>query len=409
MRLPLRSAVGVVSGALIGVVLPLATAPLGHADTADQPDLVVSALPAAGPKPGERYDQAVTVTNRGTGTADDVTFQIRLTRGLDFTAREDGCVYTTLPTEVRQARCRLGTSLAPGASVAAPVRFTAQAKGLLEVVEYGTGTDGRPPRTEGYDDAYRRLAVTVDSTADLVAVGDRARAEPGDLVQVTASLRNEGPGWIHNQESDDQPALMVRVPAGTDAVEVPAECAPFGVDGPSGPSGPGHRTYVCWHSDNTVEVGQTLAYTFGLKVRSTAKPGTLSGKVTATSVYDIHPVFDANPANDTASLDVRVTGGAGTSAPTHAPTPTPGGSAGSGGAHGQSVGGRSAGGAGTSGLRPLSAGEGTVAETGEPVSGGLAGTGAGRTGLLAATAAGAGLLGGLLLLVVRRRGRAAGA
>ncbi|MEV8604329.1 hypothetical protein AB0465_31170 [Streptomyces griseoviridis] len=306
MRIPLRGTVGSMAAALIGVALPQAAVPAAHAGTAG-PDLVVSALPTATPKPGESYDRAVTVTNRGTAPATDVTFRIRLTRGLAFTDTAADCAYTTLPGEVRQARCRLGTAVAPGASVTTPVRFTVLPKGLLEVVEYGTGADGTPPETAGYDDAYRRLALSVDSTADLAAVGDRVDVAPGRVVKATVRLRDNGPGWVHNQESDDQPGLLVRIPPGTTAVTVPKECAPFAVDGPAGPSEPGHRTYVCWRADNLVEVGQSISHTFGLKAPKKARPGVTRGTATATSVYGIHPDFDHNPRNDTALLTVRVT------------------------------------------------------------------------------------------------------
>ncbi|MFI6566043.1 CARDB domain-containing protein [Streptomyces sp. NPDC050534] len=404
MRPLLRGWVRFVAAGVIGVGVPAMAAPASHADEA-QPDLVVSSLPTSSPKPGETYDQAVTITNNGTAAASDVTFRVRLTRGLDFTAPEKGCTYSVVADQVRQALCKLGQVIEPGGSVTTPVRFTVSSKGLLEVVEYGTGRTGQPPGSEGFDDSYRRLALTVGSTADLAAVGDEATAEPGELVKVTATLRNDGPGWIHNQESDDQPGLLVRIPKGTKAVQVPQECAPFGIDGPTGPSEPGHPVYVCWHSDNLLEVGQSLSYLFVLKVTSAS--GRTRGEVKATSVYDIPPVFDENPANDTAYLTIHVPerGGSTSSGSSGGSDASGSGSGGRGNdkdPRGQSVGGSSSGGAQTSSSGSvadgLAGGVGTV-----PSRGRLAGTGTGRSVLVAAVGAAVLVGGGSTVLLFRRR------
>ncbi|MBY8340972.1 hypothetical protein JYK17_13115 [Streptomyces sp. KC 17012] len=406
MRPLLRGMTRFVAAGVIGVGVPAMSAPVAHADEA-APDLVVSALPAATPKPGQTYDQPVTVTNNGNAAASDVTFRVRLTRGLDFTPPEEGCAYTVVADQVRQALCKLDQVIEPGASVTTHVRFTVSSKGLLEVVEYGTGRTGQPPASEEFDDSYRRLALTVDNTADLAAVGDRAKAERGDLVKVTATLRNDGPGWIHNQESDDQPGLLVHIPKGTKAVHVPQECAPFGIDGPIGPSEPGHPVYVCWHNDNLLEVGQALSYRFVLKVTSAS--GVTRGEVKATSVYDIHPAFDKNPANDRASLTIDVpdengsasggsSGGSGHGGSGH-------GDSGTGGQgndpHGQSAGGSSSGGEQGS----TSGSTGDVADT--AAHGSLAGTGADASVLMAGAGAVVLVTGGAAALLVRRRSAAA--
>lgn len=403
MRSVLRGLARFVAAGVIGVGVPAMTAPAAHADEAE-PDLVVSSLPTAVPKPGETYGQPVTITNNGSAAATDVTFRIRLTRGLDFTAPEEGCTYTVLADQVRQALCKVDQDIEPGASVTTHVRFTVLSKGLLEVVEYGTGRTGQPPSSEGFDDSYRRLALSVDSTADLAAAGSEATAERGDLVKVTATLRNDGPGWIHNQESDDQPGLLVRIPQGTKAVQVPQECAPFGIDGPSGPSEPGHPVYVCWHNDNLLEVGQSLSYLFVLKVESAS--GQTRGEVKATSVYDIHPAFDKNPANDTAYLTINVPDGNG-QGPGGSSGGSSGGHSGSGGQgndpQAQSVGGSSSSGAQSS----ISGAGGSAGDVVTEAShGSLAGTGADESVLVAAAGAVVLVAGGSAVLLVRRRSAA---
>ncbi|MGA5036953.1 hypothetical protein ACPCA8_07800 [Streptomyces capoamus] len=424
MRSPLRSTAAAAAAAAIGIGVPALAVPVAHAEEL-APDLVISTLPTASPKPGELYDHAVTVTNKGTGPAAHVSFRIRLTRGLDFPDQVKGCTYATLADHVRQALCELDTVVDPGASITVPVRFKALPQALMEAVEYGTGRTGETPG-DGFGDSYRRLALTADSTADLAAEGDLVEGAPGSRVTVTATLRNNGPGWVRDEESDDQPALMVRIPVGTVAKEVPGDCEPFGTDGPTGPSEPGHARYVCWPADHTLDVDQSLDYTFVLQIGKTAR--NTKGQVTASSVYGIHPAFDKNPANDTAYLAVDVTGGGDPGTSTAGGTTTGGdtggsGTAGGGDPHGQSTGGSgttgttgtggTSGATGTTGTSGDTSGTtGTAASTatgsttsgaGTAAGGTLASTGSDGMPLLAAGAVGVTALGGLVLVAVRRR------
>ncbi|MGW1613771.1 LPXTG cell wall anchor domain-containing protein [Streptomyces sp. NPDC002285] len=397
----IRHTAALVAAAAAVAALPAVVAPAAYAEEGD-PSLVISTLPSTSPKPGDVYDEKVVITNKGTAAADGVTFRVRLTRGLDFPGDVEGCTYSTVGDKVRQALCELDTVIEPGASVETPVRFKALPNALMEAVEYGTSATGEAPG-EGFDDSNRRLALTADSTADLVAVGEDTEALAGGEQSITVQLRNDGPGWIQNQESDDQPALMVRIPKDTVATEVPKDCAPFGIDGPSGPAGtPGKSTYVCWPADHTIEVGESLSFTFTLKIDKDAR--TTTGEVKATSVYDIHPAFDKNPANDKAEIRVAI--------PTdYEPGPTTSGGSSTGGGstdggsttagndpEGQSTGGNGS----TGGSGSTSAGTSTGGSTGS-VNGNLASTGSDGTPLIAGAAAAAAALGGVLVLAVRRR------
>ncbi|MFH0518768.1 hypothetical protein ACHBTE_16550 [Streptomyces sp. M41] len=398
---PRPSAALVAAAALAAAAVPVVTAPAASAEEAE-PSLVVSNLPRTSPKPGEVYDESVVITNKGTAPADGVTFRVRLTRGLDFPEPVAGCTYSTVGDQVRQALCEFDTVIEPGASIETPVRFKALPKALMEAVEYGTGRTGEAPG-DGFDDSHHRLTLTADSSADLVAVGEDTEGLAGDGQSFTVQLRNDGPGWIQNQESDDQTALMVRIPPGTVATEVPEECAPFGIDGPSGPGGtPGKARYVCWPADHTIEVGESLSFTFTVKIKEGTK--TTTGEVKATSVYDIHPAFDKNPANDKARIRIAI--------PTdYEPEPTPSGSPSTGG--GSTDGGSTAGGTGndhegqstggTGSTGSTSAGSSTGGSTTGSVNGNLAATGSDGTPLLAGAAATAAALGGALILAVRRR------
>ncbi|WP_405583345.1 LPXTG cell wall anchor domain-containing protein [Streptomyces sp. NBC_01092] len=399
----LRTSAAFVAAAAIAAAVPAVAASPAYAEEG-APSLVISNLPSTSPKPGEVYDEKVVITNNGTAAADGVTFRIRLTRGLDFPEDVQGCTYSTVENQVRQALCELDTVVEPGASVETPVRFKALPNALMEAVEYGTSATGETPG-EGFDDSYRRLTLTADSSADLVAVGEDTEALAGGKQSITVQLRNDGPGWIQNQESDDQTALMVQIPKDTVAAEVPEECAPFGIDGPSGPGGtPGKSKYVCWPSDHTIDVGESLSFTFMLEIDDDAK--TTTGEVKATSVYDIHPEFDKNPANDKAQIRISI--------PTdNEPGPATSGGSTDGGSttggdgndpEGQSTGGTgSTGSTTTGGTGSASAGSSTGGSTTGSVDGNLASTGSDGTPLIAGAAAAAAALGGGLLLAVRRR------
>lgn len=408
MRAPLRHAASIAAVSLIGV-LPAIVTTAASADEA-APALEISSLPTATPKPGAVYDQSVTITNNGTAAANGVAFQIRLTRGLAFPAPVDGCTYSTVADQVTQALCELDVVVEPGQSVTTPVRFKTLPKALLEVVEYGTTPTGEAPLNDGFDDSYRRLALTADSSADLVATGDEAKGSAGDIVNVTATLRNDGPGWIHNEESDDQPGLLVRIPAGTTAVEVPKECAPFGIDAPTGPSEPGHPKYVCWHDDNLIEVGQSLSYTFRLKLGKNVKD--TKGAVTASSVYGTHQTYDKNTSDDTAYLKIDVPDTGTPSAGTTGGSATGGGSTdgGSGtGGQGNDPHPQTGGASGGTTPSPVATPSTGVTSTtggdsaGDEADGNLARTGSDGTVLVAGAAGAAAVLGGGMILAARRR------
>ncbi|GGJ83120.1 hypothetical protein GCM10011583_13490 [Streptomyces camponoticapitis] len=293
-----------VAAAAVATALPIALAPGAYADEPIAPELTVSELSGNQLRPGEVRTDSVTLTNNGTAATDGVTFRLRLTRGLAFTEPVDGCTYSTVGDKIKQALCELDVGIAPGESYTVPVTYKVLKTALMEVVEYGTGRTGEAPG-EGYDEAHRRLALNTDSSADLVATGDEAAGKPGGKVVVTPSIRNDGPGWIQNNESDDHPALLVNIPKGTTAVEVPEECKPFGIDGPTGPSEPGHPKYVCQEDDYTLEVGEIEAFAIVLKIDKGRRADT-SGEVKATSNYDIEPVYDTDKSNNKAALSIDV-------------------------------------------------------------------------------------------------------
>lgn len=392
----LRKPAAFVAAAAFAAAVPVLSAAPAYADPGEA-SLEISTLPSASPKPGDVYDKNVVITNKGTAAADGFTFRVRLTRGLDFPEDVKGCTYSTIADQVRQALCELDAVIEPGASVETPVRFKALPKTLMEAVEYGTSATGAAPG-EGFGESYRRLTLTADSSADLVAVGEDTEALAGGQQSINVQLRNDGPGWIQNRTSDDQPALMVRIPKGTTASKVPQDCRPFGIDGPNAPGGtPGRATYVCSPDDHTIEVGQALTYTFMLDVAKGTK--TTDGSVKATSVHDIHPAFDKNPANDTAKIHVAVPTDNEEDPSPSASATSPGTSSGGNGPEGQSTGGSGS----TGSAGSTSAGSTTGGSTTGSVDGSLANTGSDGTPLLVGAAAATAAVGGGLVLAVRRR------
>jgi LPXTG-motif cell wall-anchored protein/uncharacterized repeat protein (TIGR01451 family) len=408
-----RRVAAVATAVAIAAAVPAVLAPTAHAEEA-APDLSVSTLSSLPFKPGDVYEDTVTLTNHGTAPADGVSFQVRLTRGLDFPEPVKGCTYSTDEQRVRTALCELDTVIQPGATFTTPVRFKALPHALMEAVEYGTSRTGEAP-SGGYDQAYQRLAMTAGSSADVVAVGDRAEAAPGETVTVRATLRNDGPGWVQDQVSDNLPGLVVRIPAGTVAVEVPADCSTFHIDGPSGPAKPGKSAYVCGPKDASLDVDETHTWSFTLKVKEGAKD--TKGEVRASSIYDITPEYDKKLANNTAYLRVDVTGDddSGTSGGTGGPGSNGGSTGGStnGASGGNDPDGQSTGGTGTTGSTGSTgatgstgtggSATGTSGTTGSTTGGNLAATGSDGTPLLAGAAAAAAAVGGLLVLAVRRR------
>nr|WBO78670.1 hypothetical protein SBE_002294 [Streptomyces sp. SBE_14.2] len=388
MRQYLRRSSAVVAAAAFAAAVPAAVAPAAHAEET-APELTVSTLPTASPKPGELYDQQVTVTNNGTAPADGVTFRIRLTRGLDFPEQAENCTYSTVGDQVRQALCELDTVVEPGATLTVPVRFKALPHALMEAVEYGTTATGEAPGT-GFSEAYRRLTLKADSWADLVAVGEETEGLAGDGQSVTVELRNDGPGWIQNQVSDDLPGLVVTIPPGTTTTQVPKDCSPFRIDGPTGGPLLGRAKYVCWPKDDaTLDVGERHLYTFSLKIDKDAVDP--KGEVRASSVYNITPAYDRNLANNTAPIVIDTPSDY---EPEPSPTPstpaptTPG------------DGGNDPDGQGGAATPSPSTTAGTTGTTG--TTGNLASTGTDGIGLLAGAAAAAAALGALLVLTVRR-------
>ncbi|MFF7472587.1 LPXTG cell wall anchor domain-containing protein [Streptomyces sp. NPDC008092] len=367
-------------------------------------DLEVNRLAARkGDRPGSTIGTPVTISNVGTLAADGVQLRMRTTIGLAYAKHYSNCVYSKESADVygltEQALCTFDTVIEPGRSyrVDQPVGLDVTDQALFEYFGHeALPLSGAAPKpgdgpvlslvaagdaaTGGT--SIDRQHIDADNTADMVAGGATAEGKPGDLVHVTVSLGNEGPGWVGYNASDDQPALLVTVPTGTRAVEIPDRCSVWSEEARSGTGErtPGAPQYICNPRPNQFTVGDTRSFEFGLRIR--AGGATSTGEARATTAYGNTMTFDHTHGNDTAAVTVEVRGGS---------TATPSASASASAT-------AAAGGGNTPGTQTVAAAGG---------SGSLAATGSGGA-VPAAVAGGAAalLLGGGLVLLARRRNRA---
>ncbi|MFK0158300.1 hypothetical protein ACIQVK_40320 [Streptomyces sp. NPDC090493] len=369
-------------------------------------DLRVNRLAAReGDRPGSTIDTPVTISNVGTLPADGVRLRMRTTVGLAYAQHYSNCVYSKESADAygltEQALCTFDTVVEPGKSyrLDRPVGLDVTDQALFEYFSHeALPLSGAAPSSSGSGPALSLVAagdaatdgtpidrqhIDADNTADMVAGGATAEGAPGDLVHVTVSLGNAGPGWVGYNASDDQPALLVTVPTGTRAEEIPAHCSVWNDEAKSGTGEqtPGAPQYICQSSPNEFAVGDTRTFEFGLRIRANA--ATSAGAAQATTAYGNTMAFDHTHGNDTAAVRVEVEGGS-TATPSTSASPSATAATGTGGnsPRTQTVSG--------------SGGSGSLAATG----------GSGTAPVAAACGAAALLLGGGLLLLVRRRHRA---
>ncbi|MHC3470475.1 hypothetical protein ACYF6T_17380 [Streptomyces sp. 7R007] len=372
--------------------------------TAGTTELKVNKLTdRAGDKPGSTIETPVTISNTGTLPAEGVQLRLLTTAGLSYADRFANCVYSTVspdPAEydaTRQALCTFDTVVEPGKSyrLDQPVGLDVTDQALFEFFDDQALplTGAAPPAGDGPRlslvaagdatgdvTASGRQKIDADNTADMVAGGDTAEGAPGDTVYVDVSLGDQGPARVDYSAGDDQPALLLTVPTGTEAVEIPDRCSVWDDEAKAGTGErtPGAPQYLCNPSPRVFEAGDTRTFRFGLKIRANA--GTTTGEARATTAYGNTMTFDDRHDNDTAAVTVEVEGGGTDPSASASASPSTAAAAGD-------------------GNDPRAQTVSDAAATGS-----LAGTGAsGVLPVAAATGAGALLLGGALVLLVRRR------
>lgn len=377
---------------------------------ADGPSLAVAAPPPAALAPGATGPVPIAVANEGNRPLPSLRLGLRFSRGLTPVQRFSNCRYEDDHSNGYRsiaAACTIDQPLAPGATYGAPDALTvkAAADGYDESVGLtaespehaqphppgtpGTGPElrlvpvpGGDPGAAGRNDrSYGTAEFPVRNTADF---GLSATAIPdggaGRTVKVTVKISNRGPASIGPAAFFLPVArLDIRIPDGAKAVAWPSDCVPRDKA----------ATYLRCQTptefdvehDVTLISGASYAFPLKLRVDRADPPGGEAHLLTSGPNRVALP-FDENAADDSVRLAVA---GGGTGA-----SPTASTGNGAGGAAG-------------------STGTGGTGSAGGTNPGELPATGAGNTGLIAALAGAAVLVGGASLAAARtatRRRRA---
>ncbi|MGN9811870.1 LPXTG cell wall anchor domain-containing protein [Micromonospora sp. BQ11] len=145
-----------------------------------------------------------------------------------------------------------------------------------------------------------KVTVTGGNTADLAAVGSTATGKVGDKVTVRAGARNLGPAVIETWRNEG-PLVVVEIPAGTTAVTVSENCAPYTRDEEWYPweslGEPGAPVYGCIGYEDLGR-DDTASFEFVLKIDK------LDSKTSGTVSTMIEG--DPNASNNVAPITVAL-------------------------------------------------------------------------------------------------------
>jgi hypothetical protein len=164
---------------------------------------------------------------------------------------------------------------------------------------------GEGPQTDtNRADNTARITITVTGAnfADLAATGDTVSGAVGAVVDADVGLRNLGPAILEPSDTPPaEPILRFTVPAGTTAVRVPDNCAPFIAGRPwdlDDRGEPGASAYGCLTF--FLEPGAGGSSPFGLRIDEVIP--------NATGQVSVVLAGDPNAANDTAPVIVNPAG-----------------------------------------------------------------------------------------------------
>ncbi|MEU6533139.1 hypothetical protein ABZ869_28560 [Streptomyces sp. NPDC046928] len=373
-------------------LIVLAAAPAAFGEEAG-PDLVLGGVePVHGLRPGSTFDVPVTVTNKGTVTAEKAWVSYSVTRGLDLVDVPSNCrvqhvrSYDEMP-EYWTATCAYDQPVEPGVVLTPekPLRVEALDRAyndrLRLRVGYGTAPsddENGEPSVQGTAPAvglvegpaggegsakYVYVPVTTVNTADYQVTGAALSGRVGDTVTMKVGFANAGPAWLLEEGGVPGVHILIKLPAGTSVVKRDYYCHDKG------------GTYNCpAHLGLNMAEDARMEYTFKLKIDKR-----IAGAKGSIALSPEPRSFDPDQANDKADITLDVTGGGSTGGST-------------GGSAGGSTGGSAGGSSSTGGAGATDGGE--LADTGSstlPITG------------VAAAAVVAG--GGTFLVARRGRGR----
>jgi LPXTG-motif cell wall-anchored protein len=159
---------------------------------------------------------------------------------------------------------------------------------------------------------YVDITVTGKNGVDLEAVGASFDGAAGSVHETELGVANNGPAVLDGSRSGESiTRVIVDVPAGTSAVKVSADCAPFTGEDPDWeqPGKPGARKYQC-ETGIFLAPGEELVYPFAFRIDEVIADA--AGAITANAACEC-PTFtqDLDPSNDTAKILVNASGGGG--------------------------------------------------------------------------------------------------
>ncbi|NGM15969.1 cell wall anchor protein [Verrucosispora sioxanthis] len=299
---------------------------------------------------GGRVDVPLTVRNRGTKTAHGMVLYLSGSYGFTPSKRYENCEYSDPDLDSSTFACTFDNSLEPGAALRVDPTFggTVPADSWAPNLHHSyavwftpadwaefrsqspttgplgpKGTDealtlvpvgGTQARALGQTDTdtldnETRITLTVDGDqrGDVAAEGATVTGAVGDTVEMRVGYLNNGPASAGpNGQRGLNVETIVTLPTNVTAVTAPQSCVDRDADEWQ-PGKPGARVYVCL-ARGTISRGERLSFEFDLRIdRADGKGGT----VRLHTFDGAGPVKDLDPANDTAKIQVRLSGSGG--------------------------------------------------------------------------------------------------
>jgi LPXTG-motif cell wall-anchored protein len=151
------------------------------------------------------------------------------------------------------------------------------------------------------------VVVSGSRTIDLAAVGATVTGTAGDRVHTRIGFVNNGPGTLYHWTFDNNdPATVVTVPAGLRVTDVDDRCSTL----PSPVGGDTADDYLCFADADRTKAKARVLYDFTFQVRDHASDATGQVQVD-TGVDGADGLPDRDKTNDTAAIEVNLSGGSG--------------------------------------------------------------------------------------------------
>ncbi|MCX4748284.1 hypothetical protein OG455_22680 [Kitasatospora sp. NBC_01287] len=295
--------------------------------------LSVKPLPAQhGLKVGSTITTGLDITNNGSLASTQTTIEIYSDTALPM-HQYGNCLYDHSSGIESIAICTVNTGIAPGETVHLdPVQFDVTSQALGEDIEFnvspqpvdltgfpatdklvqGSGprlTLGKPESPAPVPSTVAELSqnngadlqVSVDNSADFVALGSWQPQSGGKQGTLQVGLRNDGPAMITSRAGSSAADLQVILPAGVKVTTVPNGCTQAKVSDPAG------RTLYRCDTKDTQLAGFKITFDFGVQVDDpTAVRNGLVDFVDGEAPSDFAAAdklsFDPNPANNSVQL-----------------------------------------------------------------------------------------------------------